>query len=403
MDKKLFIKRREKQQKISFFISVIIIFSTIYLFFDLKNIIAWSLIFGVIAGISMQKSKICFTAAFRDPVLFGMTGLSRAIVLSLILTSIGFAVIQFFQLKSGAALGGKLLIPGLYIPIGAFIFGLGASVSGGCASGTLFRLGEGYQMQYFVVIGFLLGSFLGRLNQSFWHSLTFARSIIHFPTQFGWFWGVFIQLLILIIIYFFLFKWENRSFSTSDSKLIDLFSKDNFNDFIDNFKALIFNPFKKLQEGIWPYWLGLLILGIANITYFNFTGRYWRVSSGYTNLSFWLVSLFGVEFNNINIDVISPIDDPIFWSNIGIIIGALISILAAGQLKFKKIKNKSQIILGIVGGFLMGYGSRVASGCNIGGFYSAVSSLALNGWIYLPFVILGIYLGSKFLAKYYAN
>ena len=30
----------------------------------------------------------------------------------------------------------------------------------------------------------------------------------------------------------------------------------------------------------------------------------------------------------------------------------------------------------------MGYGARLAMGCNIGGFFSAIPSLALNGWVF---------------------
>lgn len=399
MKNELYQQRKNRQQKLAIIISVIVFILFVFLV-KVDNILAYSLIFGLIIGFVMQKSKICFTAAFRDPFLFGMTKLSRAIVLSLMITTIGFGIIQFFQFKSGLPIGGKLLIPGFYIPIGAFIFGLGASVSGGCASGTLFRLGEGYQMQQIVFVGFLLGSLRGGLDQSFWSSLTFADKVFHFPKNFGWSSGIILQLVILAIIYFLLIIREDKSLALFFSGLNNFFRKNNIKNLISKIKNIILHPLKNLSYNIWPYWIGALIIAAANIIYFYSTGHYWRISSGFMNLIFWFLSILGITFKNIDFKIISPFSHFIFWSNFGIILGALISILLTGRFKFKKIKDKKQLFLALIGGFLMGYGSRVASGCNIGGFYSAVSSLALNGWLYLPFVIFGIYLGSKFLSKY---
>ena len=52
--------------------------------------------------------------------------------------------------------------------------------------------------------------------------------------------------------------------------------------------------------------------------------------------------------------------------NLGIIVGAFLASLAASQFKIRKIKSVRQVIAAIVGGLLMGYGTRVAFGCNIG-------------------------------------
>ncbi|MFN2340927.1 MAG: YeeE/YedE family protein [Halanaerobium sp.] len=399
MKNKLYQQRKKRQQKAAVIIFALIFFLFIFLI-QIENLLAYSLLLGLVIGFAMQKSKICFTAAFRDPLLFGMTKLSRAVVLSLMVTTLGFGIIQFYQLKAGLPLAGKFLIPGFYIPIGAFIFGLGASVSGGCASGTLFRLGEGYQMQHFVVIGFLLGSLRGGLDQSFWNSLTFSDKTFHLPAIFNWTQGILLQLFLLAIIYLLLIIREDRSLSSFFSALTNSFNRENYKEILLKIKSIIFHPIKYLNYNIWPYWIGALIIATANIFYFYSTGQHWRISSGFMNFIFWFLSLFGITFQNINFEIISPFSDFIFWSNFGIVVGALISILLTGRFKFKKIKDKKQLFLALSGGFLMGYGSRVALGCNIGGFYSAVSSLALNGWLYLPFVILGIFLGSKFLSKF---
>lgn len=48
----------------------------------------------------------------------------------------------------------------------------------------------------------------------------------------------------------------------------------------------------------------------------------------------------------------------------------------------------------------MGYGARIAFGCNIGAFFSGVASMSLHGWIYVVFIFLGAWIGSKLLVKY---
>ena len=87
--------------------------------------------------------------------------------------------------------------------------------------------------------------------------------------------------------------------------------------------------------------------------------------------------------------------------NIGIILGALIATLLASQFKFKKIKSLKQVVAAILGGLLMGYGARLAGGCNIGALFSGIASLSLSGWVFAVFLLAGAWIGSKLLAKFF--
>lgn len=175
--------------------------------------LVYSWFFGVAVGFILQRSRICFTAAFRDPVLFGMTELSRALLLSMMIASLGYAGLQYFQVSNGLAMTGKFIPLGWHLPIGAFIFGLGAAVSGGCASGTLMRMGEGFQMQWFVLIGFILGSVHGAHDVGWWYRLFGVDKTTHLPSLLGWKWGVGFQLVILGLLYGAAYWWEKRKFS----------------------------------------------------------------------------------------------------------------------------------------------------------------------------------------------
>jgi uncharacterized membrane protein YedE/YeeE len=48
----------------------------------------------------------------------------------------------------------------------------------------------------------------------------------------------------------------------------------------------------------------------------------------------------------------------------------------------------------VIGGLLMGYGARLAFGCNIGAYFSGLASGSLHAWVWLPAAYLGAMLGT---------
>ena len=62
-------------------------------------------------------------------------------------------------------------------------------------------------------------------------------------------------------------------------------------------------------------------------------------------------------------------------SNIGILLGALAA--------------------AVIGGLMMGYGARLAYGCNIGAFFSGVASKSLHGWAWIAMALLGSVIGIR--------
>jgi len=43
----------------------------------------------------------------------------------------------------------------------------------------------------------------------------------------------------------------------------------------------------------------------------------------------------------------------------------------------------------------MGYGARLAGGCNIGAYFSGIASFSLHGWVWGVVALLGTYAGLK--------
>ena len=128
------------------------------------------LIFGVAFGMILQRSRFCFTAAFRDPVITGSTSLTRAAFLAVAVGTIGFLSFKpLLYLNWWKPMGTDSVAPlSILTIIGGVMFGIGMVTAGGCASGTLNEsLGEGFQLQWVALLCFMLGSVAGAWAMGF--------------------------------------------------------------------------------------------------------------------------------------------------------------------------------------------------------------------------------------------
>jgi len=53
------------------------------------------------------------------------------------------------------------------------------------------------------------------------------------------------------------------------------------------------------------------------------------------------------------------------------------------------------MLTAVVGGVLLGYGARLAFGCNIGGLLAGIASGSLHGWLWLAAGFTGTVLGVR--------
>ncbi len=122
-------------------------------------------LFGIGFGFALQRARFCFTASMRDPSLTGSTSLTRAVLIAIALTTVGFAAIKYAAFTGGAEknLNMVSVVPvGIPLLIGGIVFGIGMVIAGGCASGTLMRVGEGFTMQILVLAFFILSLIIAK-------------------------------------------------------------------------------------------------------------------------------------------------------------------------------------------------------------------------------------------------
>jgi len=125
----------------------------LYSFLD-KTQMGGLLFFGLLIGFVMHRARFCFVRAFRCPFMTGDAEMVRVVALSLAIYGIGSAVIKWNFLQPDTM--------GVYHPFwigslsGGVIFGFGMLLAGGCASSTLWRIGEGHIKLMIVLVAFAI-------------------------------------------------------------------------------------------------------------------------------------------------------------------------------------------------------------------------------------------------------
>src|SRR5947207_9530695 len=113
---------------------------------------------GAAAGLALYHAAFGFTSAWRMFITDGRGAGIRAQMLMLALTCLVF----FPALGSGHAFGqtlrGSVSPVSASVVIGAFLFGIGMQLGGGCASGTLYSAGGGNARMLAVLGAFIAGS-----------------------------------------------------------------------------------------------------------------------------------------------------------------------------------------------------------------------------------------------------
>jgi uncharacterized protein len=97
---------------------------------------------GFAIGFAMHRARLCFARAFREPFMTGEGHMTKAVIVAL---AIGIPL-------SALLFQNKIIDPYLAIPatfwigsaLGGVVFGIGMIFAGGCASGSLWRMGEGH-------------------------------------------------------------------------------------------------------------------------------------------------------------------------------------------------------------------------------------------------------------------
>jgi uncharacterized protein len=369
----------------------------------------WEPAFGVFSGLGfllgfvMQRSRFCFTAAFRDLFMFNSGRNMKGVIVGMAVATVGFGLIMANLLPnptlSAIAPEAHANPVGLHLVLGGLLFGVGMVAAGGCTSGSLYRMAEGYVASWVAFAGILGGLSIASHTWNWWWTthVRFAP-IIWFPRWVGYGGAILFTLVGLLGAYLAVLWIESKSPSAPAEPPGTAVPP--------GFAGRAVDLYKTVFRRGWPALTGGLLLGILNI--FLYTAHMpWRIVGEYSRWANGLSALVGLGPGPLlGTDTLvgcalrmgGGILTHGLLLNVGLFSGALISALLAHEFKPRFSRNRVRYVQSLGGGLLMGYGGGLALGCTVGAFFSAIPSLALNGWVFGLALAGGAYLGTHLLA-----
>ncbi|MGV8979973.1 YeeE/YedE family protein [Clostridium sp.] len=381
------------------------------------------LITGLSIGYIMQRSRLGFAGGLKRIYVTGDSSLTKALMFMLTISIIITAAIHYGAFAGGAevafrAVGGARIIPGtqfikpinVLTVLGGILFGIGMMLSGGCASGTLTDAGEGegraFVTLFFFVTGALWGEYaMGSLKNTV--LFTWSKKV-YLPDSFGYMGAIIISLLACLSVYVFAKWYENKRKRANTLILPEYEQWEKGLPEIAEYKFFSKETYHKFFVKRWSFYTGAVLLAAMFEVIILTTGSSWGVTTAFVNWGAWIYQSIGLidvskwkSFAS-QMDTINGgfMNDPDSMRNLGIILGALISPLLAGHFSFKRKFKLKDSAFYAVGGLLMGFGARIAMGCNIGAFYSAVANFSLSGWVFMLALIIGGIIGVKLIKKF---
>jgi uncharacterized membrane protein YedE/YeeE len=369
---------------------------------------------GLGIGYVMQRSRFGFAGIVRKMYIMGNGDLPRAVLFLLSISLIVVAAVQYNASIHDLKIPGmsSVKVISMLTVIGAFIFGIGMMFAGGCASGTLTDIGEGYVRAIVALIFFCIGSVIGVAHLDTLKQTVLAHGVkVYLPDYIGYFASISVFLVFYGLMYLFVRKYEAKR------KAEGTFVEETYEDWEKpmkvedetKFNAFDFSTYHTFFVKRWSFYTGGVMLTVMFLVVLMTTGKNWGVSTTFTYWGAWILQWFGVDVSGIGffqtekaIKIMQGgfIHDAGSVRNLGIMIGTVIASLLAGGLEITKHVGLKQNMAYIIGGLFMGYGARLGSGCNIGAFYSALSSMSLSGIVFGFFLILGGIVGLKLVDKF---
>ena len=159
--------------------------------------LAW--LIGLLLGLTLYHASFGFASGYRRMFVHrDMRGVQAQLLL-LALTTALFAPVLAAGSVLGQQVGGAWAPLGVSVAVGAFLFGIGMQLAGGCGSGTLYTAGGGSVRMLVVLGAACAGSFWASLHLGWWQRLP-AQDALVLGDVLGWPLAVAVQLAVLGVL-----------------------------------------------------------------------------------------------------------------------------------------------------------------------------------------------------------
>lgn len=349
-----------------------------------RQVLLW--VVGAALGLTLYHAAFGFTSAWRVFIRDRRGAGLRAQMVML-----AVAVLLFFPALGAGSLFGQTVVglvapAGVSVVFGAFIFGIGMQLGGGCASGTLFTVGGGNARMLVTLLFFICGSLIATHHVDWWFALP-SLPAISIVKSLGVIPALVLSLALFAVIALVTVRLERRRHG--DLETPETSAQPGSNRFI---------------RGPWPLVWGAVALALLNFATLALAGRPWGITSAFALWGAKVASGLGVDVGSwafwqatANAKALAaPVwEDITSVMDIGIVLGALLAAGLAGHFAPSLKIPRRSLVAAVIGGLLLGYGSRLAYGCNIGAYFSGIASGSLHGWLWLIAAFIGNSVGVR--------
>ena len=409
----------------------------------------------------LQYGRFCFASAFRD--LFAV-GVPRMVV-GIMIATVLFSFVSAFVTATGMSTF-HAAPTSVHAVIAGLIFGVGMVFAGGCASGSLYKSGEGNGVSLLVVLSISItqavfvdvGGWFNKLVPPSWHASALAKKLPPainagdgWVDQYlaGYVWnqpikkfsgmlglkdasfagaligdflvGVVIPAAVLLLIVYAFWVRKNYRRKLTKARPGEVTFRDELAGYwgmiVSSKRTAIAGLFLGIACGLQMFVIeGLRIkFGVKNagallskmghdfglsVSGTVFDPGYWYVTTQEAQWVGWVFNKLGWDnmdniYFGLNNGIPNPAINPADWMSLALIGGAAVMALLNNEFKWKK-PTMELAVWAIIGGALMGIGSRLGLGCNVGAFFVRVAMGDASGWLFGIGMIGGAFVGVKF-------
>ena len=363
-----------------------ILLSAVYLGASISPRQAALFLVGAAAGLVLYHAAFGFTSSWRLFIADGRGAGLRAQMLMLAATCVVFFPLLSAGEFFGQPMRGSVSPVGIPVIAGAFLFGIGMQLGGGCASGTLYTVGGGNTRMIVTLIMFIVGSVIGTAHVPWWNTTPNLAPISLVNTY-----GALIALALSVGLFAAIVALTVYVERRRHGRLESIAARDG-------------DRWSRWIRGPWPLIAGAIGLAGVNIATLTIAGRPWGVTSAFALWGAKALDAVGVPVASwpywaapaqaaaLKASVLADVTTVM---NGGIVLGALLAAMLANRFAPTWRASWRSVGAAVVGGLLLGYGARIAYGCNIGAYFSGIASGSMHGWLWLVAAFAGNAVGVR--------
>jgi len=151
------LRRENSSKSLMLLIPLAILLLLIIHYAATGNPMVGGLFIGIVVGMILQRARFCFATAFRDlfngPENNRSLDIHKGIVIAIAVGSTGVFALKYMNMVDAKILVSPVSIANV---AGGAIFTFGSILAGGCASGVLWRAGEGHARAWLAITSTVL-------------------------------------------------------------------------------------------------------------------------------------------------------------------------------------------------------------------------------------------------------